>query len=284
MSKRHLPLLLLGLVGCTEPPVLDPVTSKLADQILTTAEPQMRLFIGVAGVIAESCTVDGISGYTFQGETAHALGVTEAEVVTSESGDHTWTFSHVGIDGTDGTLILTTDSERTTFSVSYTAANNTLVSGDYHVLSCDPPAATAEAGDTGTVDTGAVDTGAADTGTDTGGTDTADTGGTDTGGTDTGATTVGDWTVNVSGNLDFETVDGTNHLEIEGDKPYSSLTWLPPTALGPMSGWAHWGDQEQNPSEEITLEGAANIDYDARQWPGKASGARWVRSITIGLP
>lgn len=260
MSLSPFPLVVAVLAGCTEPPVLDPVTERLAEQVLEIAEPQMRLMIGVSAIVAETCTVESLSGYTFTGEAALALGVTQADVETSESGGHTWTFAHVGIDATDGTLVLTTDSERTTVSLSYTASNNTLVSGVYHVLSCDGPAVVPDTGDTAT--------------------DSGDTGATN----ETAAAGAEGYTVNVSGNLDFETVDGTNHLVIEGDKPYSALTWLPPTAIAPMAGWVHWMDQETNPTEEITLEGAANIDYTTRTWPGKASGNRWARSITIGLP
>ncbi|MSP56278.1 MAG: hypothetical protein EXR69_11850 [Myxococcales bacterium] len=255
MSLKPLLLVFAVLAGCTEPPVLDLVTERLAEQVLEVAEPQMRLLIGVSAVVAEACTVESLNGYRFVGEAALALGVTEAGVTTTASGGHTWTFEHVGLDGTDGMLILSTDSERTTVNLSYIAANNTLVNGVYHVLSCDAPAP-------------APDTGA-DTASDTG---------------DTGTAAPEGYTVNVSGNLEFETVDGTNYMAIEGDKPYSALTWLPPTAFAPRSGWVHWSDQEANPSEEITLEGATNIDYTARTWPGKATGNRWVRSITIGLP
>lgn len=259
-----LALLLLTLFGCVEPPILDPVEEKLSDRVMAVAEPQIRLFIGIAGVIAESCTTESVNGYTFEGDVAHALGITSGEVVTNTSGDHTWTFSHVGIDGTDGDLVLTTDSERTSFAVTYTAPNDTLVSGEFHILSCEPPESTSRAGDTG--------------GSDTSGTDTADTG------TDTGSTGGVGYVVNVSGNMDTTTASETDHMAIDGDKPYSSLTWAPPTAIAPMGGWINWGDAEQNPDNEVTLEGASNINYDTLTWPAKASGSRWARTVDVKLP
>lgn len=248
--------------------MLDPLTEALAGQVLTVAEPQVRLFVGVAAVVGESCVTDNMSSYRFAGDAAVALGVTSASVVTTESGDHTWTFSDVGIDGTGGDLVLNTDFERTSFSVTYTADDNTLMSGEFHILTCSAnlAASRAFAGDT------------ADTAGDTG-----DTGGSDTGSSESGAPE--EYTVNVSGNLDVTTATETDHLAIDGDAPYSAFTWAPMSAIAPTAGWLHWQDavDDSNVENQLTLQGAENIDYAARTWPGQASSARWSRAIAIPL-
>ncbi len=259
-------ILFLSLLGCKEPPVLDPLTEALAGQVMADAEPQVRLFMGIAGVVGESCVTDSMSSYRFQGDAALALGVTSASVVTSESGDRTWTFSNVGLEGTGGDLVLTTDSERTSFAATYTGDNSTLMSGEFHILTCSANLATSRAfaGDS------------------------ADTGGTDTAGTDTGGSSSGspsEYTVNVSGNMDATTATETDHMYTDGDAPYSAFTFAPISAVAPVSGFVHWQDavDDGKVEEQVTLQGAENIDYTARTWPGQASSARWSRSIVIPL-
>ncbi len=263
---------LLTLLGCVEPPILEPVEEKLADRVMEVAEPQIRIFLSVAGVVAETCLTDSMSSYVFEGAVPKAFGVTAAQVETSASGDHTWTFPHVGIDGAEGELVLVTDSGRTSFSATYTAPDNTLMDGEFHILSCDPPESTARrfAADSG------VDTG----GTDTSGSDTGDTA------TDTGSTSGAGYVTNVSGNMDATTTTESDHLDIDGDKPYSSLTWAPPTAAGPAGGWIHWQDavEDSKVDDEVTLEGATNIDYTSATWPGIASNARWQHDVSVKLP
>lgn len=124
------------LLACVEPPVIDPVTDTLSDHVVASAEPELRLFIGLAGVIAETCVVDRMSEYTFAGQAAAALGVTQATVTESESGAKTWAFSGVGLDGADGTLVFTTDSDRMSFSTAYTDGAELRVSGEYHLVDC----------------------------------------------------------------------------------------------------------------------------------------------------
>lgn len=264
-------ILFLSLLGCKEPPVLDPLTEALAGQVLTVAEPQVRLFVGVAAVVGESCVTDSMTSYRFSGAAAVALGVRSASVITSESGDHTWTFSDVGLDGTGGDLVLSTDSERTSFSATYTADDNTLMSGEFHILTCSANLAASRAFAGDTADT-------ADTAAETG-----DTAGSDTGATESGSPE--DYTVNVSGNFDVTTATGTDHMSISGDAPYSAFTWAPMSAVAPASGWVHWQDavDDGNVENQLTLQGAENIDYTARTWPGQASSARWSRAITIPL-
>jgi len=262
-------LLFLSLFGCKEPPVLDPLTEALAGQVMAVAEPQVRLFIGVAAVVGETCVTESMSSYRFSGDAAVALGVTSASVVTSESGDHTYTFSDVGLDGTGGDLVLSTDSERTSFSVTYTADDSTLMSGEFHVLTCTANLAASRAFAGDTADTAAGDTG-------------------DTGGTDTGSTESGDpqeYTVNVSGNIDITTSTDTDHLDIDGEAPYSAFTWAPMSAIAPASGFVHWQDavDDSKVEDQLTLQGAENIDYTTRTWPGQASSARWSREIAIPL-
>jgi hypothetical protein len=235
----------LALLGCVEPPVVDPVTDKLAEQVLESAEPEFRLFIAVTGVIAETCPVDRMSEYTFHGEAAGALGVTRPTVTESASGEKTWAFADVGLDGTAGNLVLTTDSERATFSVTYAVANETVMTGAFHLMRC------TTVGDTG-ADSATVDTEL--------------------------------YTAVVSGNIDMSTATASHHLYIDGGLPDSATTWSPATGLAPVAGWAHWADDEQRPTEEVTLEDAANIDYPTRSWPAKAIGTGWERSVSVGLP
>lgn len=320
--------LLVSLFGCTEPPILDPVEEELANRVIATAEPQIRLFVGIAGVIAETCTVYRMSGYPFQGEAAAALRVTSANVTESTAGDKTWSFEDVGVDGTDGNLVLSTDSDRLTFEVTYTASNDTLISGEFHVLGCEPTVATTtsraadDTGDTGGGDTGGgtegvevcdgvdndgdtlIDEDLADSdrdglcdgldeetcdGEDNDGDGAADEGMPDMdsdGLCDDLDIPASEYTVNVSGNISVQSDSETDHMSIDGDKPYSSLTFTPATAVAPTGGWIQWANAEQTAevTEEIILEGAANIDYTTRTWPGKASGARWARTVSIGLP
>jgi len=251
----------LALLGCVEPPVVDPVTDTLAELVLQSAEPELRFFIGITGVIAETCPVDRMSEYTFRGEAAAALGVTRATVTESASGAKTWVFADVGLDGTAGNLVLTTDSARSTFSATYTVSNATVMTGAFLMVGC------TSTGDPAT-DT-STDT-AADTSTDTA--------------TGTGAADFDSYTAVVSGNIDMTSASATHHLYIEGGLPDSATTWSPPTALAPASGWAHWADNEQRPTEEVTLQDAANIDYPTRSWPATAIGSGWVRSVSVGLP
>jgi hypothetical protein len=91
--------------------------------------------------------------------------------------------------------------------------------------------------------------------------------------------------VNVSGNMDATTATETDHMYIDGDAPYSAFTFAPMSAVAPVSGFVHWQDavDDGKVEEQVTLQGAENIDYTARTWPGQASSARWSRSIVIPL-
>lgn len=227
------------LFGCVEPPVIDPVSDKLADKVVATAEPELRLFVGLAGVIAETCLVDRMSEYTFQGQAAAALGVTVAAVTESESGAKTWAFDGVGLDGASGSLVLTTDSDRMSFSASYTDGADLRVGGEYHLVDCVG---------------GAADTASSDA------------------------------TAQVSGNIDVTSAAAVHHLYIDGSTAYAALAWSPPTALAPVSGWAHWGDEASRPSEELLLNDASAIDAAAGSWPGTATGDGWSKDVSVELP
>jgi hypothetical protein len=233
-----------ALLGCVEPPVVDPVTDKLAAMVLESAEPEFRLFVAVTGVIAETCAVDRMSEYAFQGETAAALGISRPTVTESASGQKTWAFPNVGLDGAAGNLVLITDSERSTFSTTYDVSNVTVMSGAFHLMGC---------------------------------TAVGDTGG------DSAAGPEGYSSV-VSGNVDFNVGSATHHLYIDGPQPDSATIWSPPTGLAPAAGWAQWSDDEQRPTETVTLEDASHVDYPTRSWPAKATGAGWEQSVEVGLP
>jgi hypothetical protein len=235
----------LALLGCVEPPVVDPVTDQLAAMVLDAAEPDFRLLISVSGVIAETCAVGRMSEYTFRGEAAAALGVTRPTVSESASGQKTWAFPDVGLDGVVGNLVLTTDSERSTFSTTYSVDSATVMTGAFHLMGCNV---------------------ASDSGGDSAAVESAD------------ATAI------VSGNIDVSSGAATHHLYIDGPRPESATIWSPPTGLAPAAGWAHWSDNEQRPTEEVTLEDASQIDYPTRSWPAKATGTGWERSVEVSLP
>jgi hypothetical protein len=230
----------LALLGCVEPPVVDPVTDKLAAMVLDSAEPEFRLFISVSGVIAETCAVDRMSEYTFRGEAAAALGVSRPTVSESASGQKTWAFQDVGLDGVAGYLVLTTDSERSTFLTTYSVDSATVMTGVFHLTDCNAAS--------------------------------------DSGGDSADATAI------VSGNIDVSAGSATHHLSIDGPLPSSATIWSPATGLAPAAGWAHWSDNEQSPTEEVTLEDASQIDYPTRSWPAKATGTGWERSVEVSLP
>ncbi len=241
---RYVPLL-LPLAGCVEPPVLDAVTQKLADQVVKTAEPQIRLTVGVAGLIAESCAATDMNTYLFQGQDAQAMGVTMALVTDGP----TWTFSHVGIDGADGTLTLATDTNRVAFTATYDVTGQGSVSGTLKILNCSSAA-----------DTGGATLPSADT-----------------------------YVADVNGSLDFNstTSSDTTHAEIAGTGTYNSLTWSPPTVLAPTAGWVDWTNKQQSPDEEIVLAGASQIDPSTLTWPGTATGtgtSAWSANVTVRLP
>lgn len=106
------------LAGCAPSPLLESVEARLASEAVEDAEPAVRLYTGISGVIAETFAVDSIEAYAFSGESAVALGVSLATVTTGND-ILTWEFADVGLDGARGRLVVVTDLNRASFAVSY---------------------------------------------------------------------------------------------------------------------------------------------------------------------
>jgi hypothetical protein len=114
------------LLGCTQPGLLATVQDELARDVLDRSGYSTRLFVGVMGVLAETCATDAVDGYAFSGAAAGALGVYAAEVVRNDDGSKELTFAAVGLDGTEGDLTVDVDSTESTYTTTYYDENRSL--------------------------------------------------------------------------------------------------------------------------------------------------------------
>lgn len=242
--------MILLLLACAHPPLVDAVEEKLADSVLDRGETPIRLFVALSSLMAEGCGVEVIEDYTFVGGGARALGVSRAEKTVLDSGDIEWAFENAGLDdvGTGG-LTLKTTADHASFDVSYTLETAGItVTGTVPILLCD--VTDADPSEDGVALTGDVATG---------------------------------------GTLEFtEDAIGTKVLA-EGDKPFEGLHFNPPTDTNPWAGWAKWSDDSDDASrgQALELDGASTIDGDV--WPGLASGiasngVEWEREVDVDLP
>ena len=113
--------LLAALLACAEPGTLGPLRDVLAGDLLETAAPGLRLGVAVNGMVAETCGLTELDGYTFAGSPAAALGITAAAVSRDEAtGVVRWDFGEVGLDGILGRLRVVTDTARSGVEVEWT--------------------------------------------------------------------------------------------------------------------------------------------------------------------
>lgn len=246
--------MILFLLACKEPPIVDPVEAALAERVMDTAETPMRLFVAVSSIAAEGCAVEPITEtltdgstwtYTFTGGGAQALGA-GTPAVEMVDGTQSWTFTNVGLDGDNGALTLKTTSERASYEVLYYSSEDIVFEADITVLQCEATFHRDEA---------------------------------------TGAAWL-DGEAAVNGTADYTTDTSTTSLVALGDKPFAGLHFAPPTVSHPTAGWAIWKDlgDDNVPDEQLTLEGAQYIDPETRTWPGIASGSNWDRLVDVRLP
>ncbi|MEN9786954.1 MAG: hypothetical protein RLZZ299_2218 [Pseudomonadota bacterium] len=108
------------VLACAEPGTLGPLRDVLAGELLAAAGPGLRLAVAVNGVVAETCGLTDLDGYTFAGAPAAALGVTSAAVSRDEAtGVVRWDFGEIGLDGTPGRLRVVTDTARSGLDVEW---------------------------------------------------------------------------------------------------------------------------------------------------------------------
>jgi hypothetical protein len=128
---------LLALVACTPPGLLRTLQDELAADAVADAEPGLRLFVGVGGMIAETCGLDQLSDYVYSGVSAEALAATTSMVAKDDvTGEFTWEQEGVGVDGALGSLSIDADDERTTWSMTYQLEGVEVISGAL-TLDCD---------------------------------------------------------------------------------------------------------------------------------------------------
>jgi hypothetical protein len=120
-------IVLAAIWGCAEPGTLGPVREVLAGDLVETAGPGLRLAVAVNGVVAETCGLVELDGYTFVGAPAMALGAVAAAVTRDEAtGVVRWDLGDVGLEGVLGRLRVVTDTARSGVEVEW--------SGDAGVL------------------------------------------------------------------------------------------------------------------------------------------------------
>ena len=123
--------MILALLACTEPPRLDRVEQALADELALDAEPSLRLFIALTGFVAETCGVEPVDEeHVFSGDAAAALGITSAADTVVDR----WTFEGVGLDGEEGTLVIS-NADRRAFEVTWTGT--TAMTAELDLSQCD---------------------------------------------------------------------------------------------------------------------------------------------------
>ena len=243
--------MILLLLACGQPPLVDTVEAKLADGVLERAEVPVRLFVAISAIIAESCGVTSVEDYTFVGGGARAMGVDTATVSVLETGDQEWVFSAAGLEDVGaGELTLETTADHGSFEVTYYAPLDIVGTGTIPVVEC--AVTDADPSEDGIALEGEVATG---------------------------------------GSLEFTSDTVTTKAVAEGDKPFAGLHFSPPTAPAPTAGWVQWTDEgsENERGDLLVLDGAQYIDIDADVWPGNVSGlatngAVWDRDVNVPLP
>jgi hypothetical protein len=127
----------LALLACTEPALLETLEAELAADTVADASPGLRLFVGVAGLVAETCAIDPLNDHVFASASAEALLATTAAIEKDDvTGEFTWEQDGVGLDGADGTLTLEADDERENWSFTYDHGATEVITGTL-TLDCD---------------------------------------------------------------------------------------------------------------------------------------------------
>lgn len=141
-------MILLLLAACEAPGTLASVSEILAEDVVAIGEPPLRTVTAIAGIVAETCGVAEVEDHLFASRSAVAFGAELATVVRESSGQ-TWTFTGVGLDGADGTLVLETDGSQQNFAVTYDGPGVELTAG-IELRACDDAATAAIVGGTAT--------------------------------------------------------------------------------------------------------------------------------------
>ena len=141
-------MILLLLSACEAPGTLASVSALLAEDVVAVGEPPIRTVTAIAGIVAETCGVGEVEDHLFASRSAVAFGA-ELATVVRDSSAQTWTFTGVGLDGADGTLVLETDASQENFAVTYDGPGVELSAG-IELRACDDAATAATVGGTGT--------------------------------------------------------------------------------------------------------------------------------------
>ena len=128
--------------GCKEPGLMEAVTAALGDEVRVAAEPGLRLSTDLAGVVAETCAVEVLNGYTWSGVTASGLGMVHPDnFMEEQSGAIELEFLDVGPGDQSGTLTLSAESARASWSTHWEDNTGTLLlEGTLVVERCDADA------------------------------------------------------------------------------------------------------------------------------------------------
>ncbi|MDP2311554.1 MAG: hypothetical protein Q8P41_01510 [Pseudomonadota bacterium] len=147
---------LLALLACTEPETLESVSAALAQRAVDDAELPLRSMTALAGLLGETCGVASVEDYTFTSRSAAAMRASTATVDRDET-TQTWTFTGVGLDEMDGTLLVDTDASQDNLAVTYTADGLKFTAG-IEIRDCDTDIPSVVVGGTGTWSTASLTT------------------------------------------------------------------------------------------------------------------------------
>lgn len=123
------------LVACAEPPMLDRVAEAYGDEVVSAAERGVGLFVSAAAVVAEPCGASTLDGYVLSGEGYRAFRVTAPSITIADSGERTYAYGTVAFLGDVGDLTLTSDSNRKQWTARYAGGEGTFTA-QYVTVDC----------------------------------------------------------------------------------------------------------------------------------------------------